>query len=63
MASIFGRSAFRATRVLRQTAIEEPSKGKVGKDVLNKGAKRDPELYVCRQHIVSAVDQTTKMED
>jgi hypothetical protein len=45
MASIIGRSAFRATRVLRQGA-GAPVDRQAGKEALKTGAKRDPELYV-----------------
>lgn len=53
MSSAIGRSAFRATRMLRaaesSSARTQPLTGKdsdVSKDVLRKGAKRDPELFV-----------------
>ena len=54
MASMLGRSAFRATRALRQsgvnsggsTAANVSEKRQQGQQVLQRGAKRDPELYV-----------------
>jgi hypothetical protein len=51
--SIIGRAAFRATRPLRAAgptagAGAGAGAGEVkGKNVLSKGARRDPELYVC----------------
>ena len=51
MASMLGRSAFRATRLLRQSGVNSGSPNaseatEVRKGVLQKGARRDPELIV-----------------
>jgi hypothetical protein len=61
MSSIIGRSAFRAARPLcfrttrprfYATATAQSADNAAGKDALKKGAKKDPELYVCR-HILN----------
>lgn len=51
MASLIGRSALRATRVLQQSGVNSGAPNmaeadQVRKGVLQKGARRDPELYV-----------------
>lgn len=49
MSSIIGRSAFRATRVLRAEASSATAANierQAGKEAVKQGAKRDPELYV-----------------
>lgn len=53
--SIIGRTAFRASRTLRAagptsgtiTEAHAADQAKTKKAVLAKGARRDPELYVC----------------
>ncbi|KAF2839030.1 hypothetical protein M501DRAFT_1003574 [Patellaria atrata CBS 101060] len=48
MSSIIGRSAFRATRALRDSGVNAgaSSEKEAGKSALKEGAKKDPELYV-----------------
>ncbi|KAI5249360.1 hypothetical protein E4T47_00286 [Aureobasidium subglaciale] len=53
MASIIGRSAFRATRSLRASGINAGSdtaasaaEREAGKNALKQGARKDPELYI-----------------
>jgi len=53
--SIIGRTAFRASRQLRAagptsgtiTEANAADQNRTKKQVLSKGARRDPELYVC----------------
>ncbi|KAK5019163.1 hypothetical protein LTR39_000551 [Cryomyces antarcticus] len=48
MSSIIGRVAFRATRPLRASGVNSGAGAETSKEanVLKKGAKRDPELYL-----------------
>lgn len=54
MSSIIGRAAFRATRPLRASGVNSGAENaasqagrEADKSAIKKGAKRDPELYVC----------------
>ena len=52
MANILGRTFLRSTRALRQSGVNAGERSgeeseTVRKGVLQKGARRDPELYVC----------------
>lgn len=54
MASSIGRAAFRATRVLREAGansgsehvLNRANREQIGRQVLGKEAKKNPELYV-----------------
>lgn len=55
MASIIGRTAFRATRPLRASGVTAGAESTASqsardnsKSALKQGARKDPELYVCR---------------
>lgn len=66
MSNIVGRSAFRATRALRESGVNSGARNNVAqkeKSSLGQGAKKDPELFILLAIMTGAFTMVCALRD